>query len=46
MFLHHVNNIEHNKYQNIYTGKEVIYLYDTVYKNSYLKNDASSFQRI
>ena len=26
MFLHHVNNIEHNLKQNIYTGMEVISL--------------------
>ena len=33
MLLHRVNNIQHNIKQNIH---------DTVYKNSYLKNDASS----
>ena len=40
MFLHHVNNIEHNLKPNIYTGMEVIffYLHDTVCKNSENKN--------
>ena len=37
MFLHRVDNIEHNIKQNIYTIIEV-YLHDTVYKNSYIKN--------
>ena len=47
MFLHRVNNIEHNKKQNTYTGIELIsfYICDTVYKNSYLRSDAPSFQR-
>ena len=40
MFLHRVNNIEHNIKQNIYTGVKLIflkYLHDAVYKSS--KND-------
>ena len=42
IFLHRVNNIEHNIKQNIYAGMEVIfYLHDTAYKNIYFKNDAS-----
>ena len=40
MFLHHVNNIEHNIKQNIYTGLEVISLIPpcVVYKNSKNEN--------
>ena len=36
MFLHRVNNIEHNIKQNIYNGIEVtlLHLHDTVYENS------------
>ena len=43
MFLHRVNNIEHNKKQSIQEQRNLSSTYDTVYKNSYLKNDASSF---
>ena len=35
MFLHHVNDIEHNIKQNIYWyGGNLSYTHDTAYKNS------------
>ena len=40
MFLHHFNDIEmeHNLKQNIYTGRSLLYLRDTEYKNSKNEN--------
>ena len=50
MFLHRVNNVQHNIKQDIYTGMEVISLSLILYiKSITLKSDASSemtnFQR-